>query len=147
MICAPTEWLGLSVSNGFWNTIWIEEMVSVARLAMLDRLDVLVAEPDGAFGRRLQAHQHLGEGRLAAAGLADDGHGFGFAGLEADRFVRLDGAGFAAAENLAGGYLVIFLDVVDLEHHRARHGRLVLLALLPEAPASRFRGNRSHRVR
>ncbi len=32
MICEPTEWLGLSVSNGFWNTIWIDETVLTSRM-------------------------------------------------------------------------------------------------------------------
>ena len=31
MICEPTEWLGLSVSNGFWNTIWIDDTVFTSR--------------------------------------------------------------------------------------------------------------------
>ena len=34
MICEPTVWLGFSVSNGFWNTIWIEDTVSTLRLSM-----------------------------------------------------------------------------------------------------------------
>ena len=31
MICPPMLWLGFSVSNGFWNTIWIEATVRVSR--------------------------------------------------------------------------------------------------------------------
>ena len=32
-IWAPIVWLGLSVSNGFWKIIWIDEMVFTARLS------------------------------------------------------------------------------------------------------------------
>ncbi len=34
MICEPTVWLGFSVSNGFWNTIWIEETVFTSRISI-----------------------------------------------------------------------------------------------------------------
>jgi hypothetical protein len=34
MICEPTEWLGLSVSNGFWNTIWIDDTVCTSRFSI-----------------------------------------------------------------------------------------------------------------
>ena len=74
----------------------------------------LVAEHDAAAARGLEPEQHLGEGRLAAAGLADDGQRLGLARLEADRLVGLDHAAFAAAENLVGGDLVVLLQVVDL---------------------------------
>ena len=64
--------VGLRVSNGFWKIIWIGE--TVLDRAALDRrvLDRLVIEDDQALARRLEPEQHLGEGRLAAARLADD---------------------------------------------------------------------------
>ena len=34
MICEPTVWLGFSVSNGFWNTIWIDATVCTSRISM-----------------------------------------------------------------------------------------------------------------
>ena len=51
MICEPTEWLGLSVSNGFWNTIWMDEIVLVSRFSIgTSSISVLasVTEPDVA---------------------------------------------------------------------------------------------------
>ena len=66
-ICPPTLWLGLSVSNGFWNTTGT--VTHHLRAALLHRhlAQVLVVEHDLAVGRRLQAEEDLGEGRLAAA--------------------------------------------------------------------------------
>ena len=46
--------------------------------------------------------------------------------LEADRFVRLHDAAFAAAENLVRGDPVVFPEIGDLEHRRAGLDRLVL---------------------
>ena len=40
----------------------------------------------------LEAHQHLGEGRLAAARLADDRHRFRLAGFEVELLIGLDEA-------------------------------------------------------
>ena len=51
---------------------------------------ILVVEHDLALGRGLEAEQDLGEGRLAAAGFADQGHGLGLAGDEVDLLVGLD---------------------------------------------------------
>ena len=54
MICEPTEWLGLSVSNGFWNTIWIDDTVCTSRISMpVDWMSLLpsVTVPDDAVSR------------------------------------------------------------------------------------------------
>ena len=54
MICEPTEWLGLSVSNGFWNTIWIDDTVSTSRISMpVDWISLLpsVTVPELAVSR------------------------------------------------------------------------------------------------
>jgi hypothetical protein len=81
MICEPTEWLGLSVSNGFWNTIWMAATVSVSRFSIACPGSA-VAEHHGAVGRGLQPQQHLGQRGLAAAGFADDRDGLALARLE-----------------------------------------------------------------
>ena len=46
----PTVWLGFSVSNGFWNTIWIEDTVSTSRFSMgVDSISVLPSEMSPAL--------------------------------------------------------------------------------------------------
>ena len=64
------------------------------RAALLHRqvAELLVVEHDLAVGRGLEAQQHLGEGRLAAAGFADDRHGLGLARVEVELLVGLDRA-------------------------------------------------------
>ncbi len=119
MICRPTVIDGFSVSNGFWNTIWIVGDGLGVALLDGDLLDVAVVEQDLALGGGLQPHQHLGEGRLAAARFADDGQRFGFARLEAERLVGLDHLLVAAAEQRVGRHLVVFLQVVHLQDHVA----------------------------
>lgn len=66
-----------------------------------------------ARGRRLEAHENLGEGRLAASRLADDGDGLGLPGVESHPFVRLELARPAAPEEGRKGRV---LDLVDLPH-------------------------------
>ncbi len=58
-----------------------------AGLARLDggAADLGGAEGDRTRGGGLEAEEHLGQRRLSAAALADDGEGFGLAGVEADR--------------------------------------------------------------
>ena len=54
MICEPTEWLGFSVSNGFWNTIWIDDTVLTSRMSIdVDWMSVLpsVMLPELAVSR------------------------------------------------------------------------------------------------
>jgi hypothetical protein len=81
MIWRPTVIEGFSVSNGFWNTICTSETSGVAFLDRVSSIS-LVVEQDLAVGRRLQPHQHLGEGGLAAAGFAHDGQRLALARLE-----------------------------------------------------------------
>ena len=72
-----------------------------------------------AVGRDLQAHQYLGEGGLAAPGLADDGDRLRPAGVEVQRLVCLDVADPAAAKPGHEGTvldLVVLLHRVDFEH-------------------------------
>ena len=54
MICEPTVWLGFSVSNGFWNTIWMADTVSTLRFSMpVDWISLLpsVTLPELAVSR------------------------------------------------------------------------------------------------
>ena len=59
-------------------------------LALAEMRDVLAVEPDRAFGRLEQAQQHLADGRLAAAGLADQAQRLARIDREADAVDRLD---------------------------------------------------------
>src|SRR5262245_2226257 len=90
------------------------------------RLDLLVAQPHAARARGLEAEQDFGQGRLAAAGFPDDRNGLGLARFEADRFVCFHHATLGA-ENPARRDPVVFLEIVDLEHGRARVKRLAAI--------------------
>ena len=81
----------------------------------------VVPRRDRAGGSGLEAEEDLGEGRLAAAGLADDGEGLGLAGVEGDELVGLHHAGVAAEEGV-GADLVVFAQAVDGEHDLADGG-------------------------
>src|SRR6187200_1129312 len=52
--------------------------------------DVLAVEPDGALGRLDEAQQQLADGRLAAAGLADQAQRLARIDREAHAIDRLD---------------------------------------------------------
>ena len=52
---APTEWLGLSVSNGFWNTICRLDDQSGSRCLHRQLADLDAVEEDLALGRRSRA--------------------------------------------------------------------------------------------
>ena len=89
-----------------------------ALVALLDRqvAELEIAEHDVAVGRRLKAHQHLGEGGLAAAGLADDRDRLRLARVEADLLVGLHRLRLAGEEERALLDLIMLGEVVDLEH-------------------------------
>ena len=120
MICEPTEWLGLSVSNGFWNTIW---MTATFRVAVLDRAwtgsrllpsvilpAVAVSSPSSTL-----ASVDLPQPDSPTIATVSDSRASKVIDL-----VGLDGARLAAAEDRVGGDLVVFLQIVDLQHRRAR---------------------------
>ena len=101
MICEPTEWLGFSVSNGFWNTIWIDETVSTSRSSMA--VDWISLSPSMTLPELAVSSPSstLARVDLPQPRFADDGHRLGLARLEAERLVGLDDAALAAAEDLA----------------------------------------------
>ena len=83
--------------------------------------DVLAVEPDRAFGRLEQAQQHLADGRLAAAGFADEAQRLARIDREADAIDRLhhrDRAREQAA--LQRKVLLQVLDFDDRAHAAAR---------------------------
>ena len=79
-IWPPTLWLGFRVSNGFWKIICKLAMVLASRCCTGRWAKIELAEQHLAGGRFLEAHQHLGEGRLAATRFADDGDRLRLAG-------------------------------------------------------------------
>ena len=81
--------------------------------------DVLAVETDLAVGAALEAHQHLGEGRFAATGFADDAEGLAAPGGKTEGFVGLDVADAVARDkrpDRAIMDLVVLLHADDLEH-------------------------------
>ena len=65
--------IGLNELNGSWNTPWTVAVVGAQRVA-LEPGDVGPLVGDAALGDRDQAQDHLADGRLAAAALADQRH-------------------------------------------------------------------------
>ena len=91
-------------------------------LAALDRQvgDGDAAEFGGSGAGGLQPGQDAGQGRLAAAALADDGQGAARLGGEADVFER-DDAALGVAEH--GLDLIGFAEAVDAQQRRRVFGR------------------------
>ena len=90
-----------------------------AALAHRDGADVAPFVAHLAVGRDLEPHQHLGEGGLAAARFADDGHRLRPAGVEVQRLVGLDVAHPAAPDPRHEGAvldLVVLLHRIHFEH-------------------------------
>ncbi len=101
--------------------------IGVLAIAWLSSVDV-------AGGRGLQAHQDLGQGRLAAAGFADDGQRLALARLEADRLVGLHQPRRAPPNKAFDADLVVLPQLVDPQHDVAD---LVARGRAPCAAAAR----------
>ena len=67
-------WRRLSAESGFWKTIWSVFWSADERLGAIAGHGVAVELHLAALVGRGQAHDHAGQGRLAAAGLADQPH-------------------------------------------------------------------------
>ena len=101
--CRPPRRRGLSDAYGSWKTICMR--LRCGRIAPRPRVrDVLAVEPDRARGRLDQAQHQLADGRLAAAGFADQAQRLAAVDREADAVDRLAPRGRArrAARAAAG---------------------------------------------
>ncbi len=128
------------MSNGFWKIICRLAIVSAAALSTGRRPSSRLPSMTAPSVARLQPHQHLGEGRLAAAGFADDGDRLRLARVEIQLLVGLDRLRLAGEEDGALLDRVVLGQVVHLQHDVARLGRHAADA--PRRPAHPSRSRR-----
>ncbi len=88
--------------------------------------EVDVAKLDLAAGRVLEPHQHFREGRLAAAGFADNGDRLRLVGAERDLLVCLDGLLGAEQQRSAAFDRVVLRQILDAEDDFAGSHRLAI---------------------